>query len=208
MKKIAVIDYGMSNLHSVVKAFGSVITKNYEIYIARQETDLLNASCLVLPGQGAASSCVTKLTKAFPEIKSHILNKPFMGICMGFQILFDHTEEDNGVDCFSIIKGNVEGFHGKTKNLKVPHMGWNMVCQKHNHKIWKDIPNNSFFYFVHSYYAQCLEEKDQFSTSKYDVSFTSSVLVDNIFACQFHPEKSSKHGLNLISNFLKWSEHI
>lgn len=209
MKKIAVIDYGMSNLHSVVKSLESVTTREHQVYIAKNDDELSEAYCLVLPGQGAAGSCVNKLTQRFPEIRTKIKNRPFMGICMGFQVLFDYSEEDKGIECLSVIKGNVKSFSKTIKNnLKVPHMGWNKVLQKNNHPIWSDIPNNAFFYFVHSYYAQCQNKDLELSTSSYEISFTSSVLLDNIFACQFHPEKSSKYGLQLISNFLKWAEEV
>ena len=164
---------------------------------------------IVLPGQGAAKSCMQKLTNNFPRLHEHILNKPFFGICLGFQILFEKSYEDNGVDCLSIIKGSVNDFSKQiSQDLKVPHMGWNNVEQKKDHTIWSNIPRTSFFYFVHSYYASAESKEDISSTTTYDIDFTSSVIKDNIFACQFHPEKSSKYGLQLISNFITWSERL
>ena len=209
MKNIAVIDYGMSNLHSVIKSFQKVSNKKYKLYVATTNQDLEKASIIVLPGQGAAKSCMQKLTNNFPRLHEHILNKPFFGICLGFQVLFEKSYEDNGVDCLSIIQGSVNDFSKQiSDDLKVPHMGWNNVEQKNDHTIWSDIPRKSFFYFVHSYYALAKSKEDISSTTTYDIDFTSSIIKDNIFACQFHPEKSSNYGLQLISNFISWSESL
>ena len=209
MKNIAVIDYGMSNLHSVIKSFQKVSNKKYKLCVATTSQDLEKSSIIVLPGQGAAKSCMQKITNNFPRLHEHILNKPFFGICLGFQILFEKSYEDNGVDCLSIIQGSVNDFSKQiSDDLKVPHMGWNNVDQKNDHTIWTDIPRKSFFYFVHSYYALAKSKEDISSTTTYDIDFTSSIIKDNIFACQFHPEKSSNYGLQLISNFLNWSESL
>tara|TARA_B100001063_G_scaffold244116_1_gene276184 strand:+ start:4307 stop:4939 length:633 start_codon:yes stop_codon:yes gene_type:complete len=209
MKNIAVIDYGMSNLHSVLKSFKKVINKDYKLSIAYSSKDIKDASILVLPGQGAANSCLEKLASDFPDLKKHIMNKPFLGICLGFQILFEKSYENGGVNCLSMIDGDVKDFRNSIKNdIKVPHMGWNKVKQKYNHVLWKNIPDKSFFYFVHSYYAQANSELNIFSDSDYEINFTTSILKDNIFACQFHPEKSSKYGLQLLSNFINWTEEL
>ena len=209
MKNIAVIDYGMSNLHSVLKSLKKVINKNYNLSIAYSSKDVEDASLLVLPGQGAANSCLEKLASDFPDLKKHIMNKPFLGICLGFQILFEKSYENDGVDCFSLIKGDVKDFRCTIKkDMKVPHMGWNKVNQKYNHALWENIPDKSFFYFVHSYYAEATNEPNIFADTDYEISFTSAILKDNVFACQFHPEKSSKHGLQLLSNFINWSEKL
>ena len=209
MKNIAVIDYGMSNLHSVLKSFKKVINKDYKLSIAYSSKDIKDASILVLPGQGAANSCLEKLASDFPDLKKHIMNKPFLGICLGFQILFEKSYENGGVNCLSMIDGDVKDFRNSIKNnMKVPHMGWNKVKQKYNHILWKNIPDKSFFYFVHSYYAQANNEFNIFSDSDYEINFTTSILKDNIFACQFHPEKSSKYGLQLLSNFINWTEEL
>ena len=209
MKKIAVIDYGMSNLHSVIKSFQKVSNKRYKLCVVTSEKDLKEASLVVLPGQGAAKSCMIKLSDNFPNLSEFILNKPFFGICLGFQILFEKSSEDDGVNCLSIIEGSVNDFNNQiSDDLKVPHMGWNNVEQKNNHEIWNNIPKKAFFYFVHSYYALAKSEENIASTTKYDIHFTSSIIKDNLFACQFHPEKSSTHGLQLISNFISWSESL
>ena len=203
MKNIAVIDYGMSNLHSVLKSLKKVINKNYKLSVAYSSRDVEDASILVLPGQGAANSCLEKLASDFPDLKKHIMNKPFLGICLGFQILFEKSYENNGVECFSLINGDVKDFGSIIKkDMKVPHMGWNRVNQKCNHILWEKIPNKSFFYFVHSYYAKATNEPNIFADSDYEINFTSAILKDNIFACQFHPEKSSKPGLKLLDNFV------
>ena len=209
MKKIVVIDYGMSNLHSVLKSFQKVINKNYDLSIAYSSKDIKDSSILILPGQGAANSCIEKLISDFPDLKTNIINKPFLGICLGFQILFNKSSENGGVDCFSLIDGDVKDFRRTIhKNIKVPHMGWNKVKQKYKHTLWKNIPNDSFFYFVHSYYAKARSEANIFSDTDYEIKFTSSILKDNIFACQFHPEKSSRYGLQLLSNFINWTEKL
>jgi glutamine amidotransferase len=199
----------MSNLHSVLKSFKKVINKDYKLSIAYSSKDIKDASILVLPGQGAANSCIEKLASDFPDLKKHIMNKPFLGICLGFQILFEKSYENGGVNCLSMIDGDVKDFRNSIKNdMKVPHMGWNKVKQKYNHVLWKNIPDKSFFYFVHSYYAQANSELNIFSDSDYEINFTTSILKDNIFACQFHPEKSSKYGLQLLSNFINWTEEL
>jgi glutamine amidotransferase len=199
----------MSNLHSVLKSFQKVINKNYYLSIAQTSNDIEDASILVLPGQGAANSCVEKLSSNFPDLKKHILNKPFLGICLGFQILFEKSHENGGVSCFSLIEGDVKDFREVIhKDMKVPHMGWNKVNQKYDHILWKSIPDESFFYFVHSYCAQANIESSILSSTNYEVDFTSSILKDNILACQFHTEKSSKYGLQLLSNFINWTEEL
>ena len=150
-----------------------------------------------------------RLNSQFTNLEKYIINKPFLGICLGFQILFNESSEDGGVECFSIIDGTVSDFRKVINSkLKVPHMGWNNVNQKKKHPIWKDISDESFFYFVHSYYAKANESSNELSTTDYGVDFTSSVIKDNIFACQFHPEKSSTNGLKLLSNFITYSESI
>ena len=152
MKKIAVIDYGMSNLHSVMKAFNKVIDKNYKLSIANSINDVEKSSIIILPGQGAARSCMDKLNDKFPDLKDYILNRPFLGICLGFQILFDSSSEDDGVRCLSIVDGKVEDFRKSiNSSVKVPHMGWNKVKQKNVNLLWDEIPDETFFYFVHSY---------------------------------------------------------
>jgi len=209
MKKISVIDYGMSNLHSVLKSFQKVIDKKYSLSIAKTIKDLQDASIIILPGQGAANSCMDRLNSKFPDLDKFIINRPFFGICLGFQILFNESSEDGGVKCFSIIDGTVTDFKNTiNRKFKIPHMGWNIVNQNQSHPIWKNISDKSFFYFVHSYYAQATKPSDELSTTDYGINFTSSVIKDNIFACQYHPEKSSSNGLQLLSNFITYSEGI
>ena len=148
MKNIAVIDYGMSNLHSVIKSFQKVSDKRYKVCVATTNEDLEKASMIVLPGQGAAKSCMQKLTNNFPRLHEQILNKPFFGICLGFQILFEKSYEDNGVDCLSIIKGSVNDFSKHiSQDLKVPHMGWNNVEQKKRPYNLEQYTQNIFFLF-------------------------------------------------------------
>ena len=133
----------------------------------------------MLPGQGAANSCLEKLASDFPDLKKHIMNKPFLGICLGFQILFDKSYENEGVNCFSLIDGDVKDFRSTIKkDMKVPHMGWNIVKQKYSHILWDNIPDKSFFYFVHSYYAKATSEPNIFSDTDYEINFTSAILKD------------------------------
>ena len=189
MNKIAVIDYGMSNLHSVVKAFQKVVDKNYSVYVANSEEKLKKASVVILPGQGAVKSCIDSLAINFPNLINTISNKIF-GICLGFQILFDKSFEDDGVDCLSIIKGEVKCFSSEIKkNLKVPHMGWNQITHNSDHLIWQNIPNETFFYFVHSYFAQACNKNDISSVTKYDIPFTSSVDKRKYFCMSIPPRE-------------------
>ena len=136
-----------------------------------------------------------------------IMNKPTLAICVGMQMLLESSEENNGVQGLNILDGKITKLPS-SQEIKVPHMGWNNVNFLHDHFLTKGIEDSSFFYFVHSYYASAESEEDISSTTTYDIDFTSSVIKDNIFACQFHPEKSSNYGLQLISNFITWSESL
>jgi glutamine amidotransferase len=138
-------------------------------------------------------------------------NKPLLGVCLGMQALLDESEENQGVACLGIVPGKVARFResmpatGNDGTLKIPHMGWNQVCQCHTHPLWRDIPTESRFYFVHSYYALPLNEADVAARTPYGVEFASVVSRENIFASQFHPEKSQHAGLQLLSNFVGWN---
>ena len=211
MADIAIIDYGMGNVHSVCKALNKVLDKNSTVKITNSLNDLSDCSHIVFPGQGAASECMINIDKNLDivEFKKIILQKPFLGICMGLQVLMTHSEENEGSNCLNILDGKVLSIERKmNSNLKVPHMGWNKVKQENKHPLWDNIPDESFFYFVHSYFVEPLNKSNILSTTNYDLDFASALYKDNIAAVQFHPEKSSKMGLRLLENFINWNGEI
>lgn len=199
---IAIVDYGMGNLRSVSKAFQS---QEFPAIVTRNPDDIAGASGLVLPGVGAFGDCVKNLGEygLIDPIKEFIdSGRPFLGICLGLQVLFEESEEAPGVKGLGLIKGRVIKFPDfKNEGLKVPHMGWNQITFKKDIPILEGVPQNSWFYFVHSYYPK--PEDDNVSAVKtfYGLEFTAAVAKDNIFASQFHPEKSSTLGLKIIQNF-------
>lgn len=211
MADIAIIDYGMGNVHSVCKALNKVLDKNSTVKITNSLNDLSDCSHIVFPGQGAASECMINIDKNLDivEFKKIISQKPFLGICMGLQVLMTHSEENEGSNCLNILDGKVLSIKRKmNSNLKVPHMGWNKVKQENKHPLWNNIPNGAFFYFVHSYFVKPLDKSNILSTTNYDLDFASALYKDNIAAVQFHPEKSSKMGLRLLENFINWNGEI
>ena len=211
MADIAIIDYGMGNVHSVCKALNKVLGKNSTVKITNSLNDLSDCSHIVFPGQGAASECMINIDKNLDivEFKKIISQKPFLGICMGLQVLMTHSEENEGSNCLNILDGKVLSIERKmNSNLKVPHMGWNKVKQENKHPLWNNIPNGAFFYFVHSYFVKPLDKSNILSTTNYDLDFASALYKDNIAAVQFHPEKSSKMGLRLLENFINWNGEI
>jgi len=211
MADIVIIDYGMGNVHSVHKALNKVLDKNSKIKITNSLNDLLDCSHIVFPGQGAASECMMNINKNLDivEFKKIILQKPFLGICMGLQVLMTHSEENEGSDCLNILDGKVLSIKRKMNaNLKIPHMGWNKIKQENKHPLWDNIPDESFFYFVHSYFVEPSNKLNILSTTNYDFDFASALYKDNIAAVQFHPEKSSKMGLRLLENFINWNGEI
>jgi len=195
---IAIVDYGMGNLKSVTNAFKRL---GADVVITRDKREIESSSAIVLPGVGAFGKCIENLKKLglFHFIKTLIMNdRRYLGICLGMQILFESSEEAPGVEGMGAIKGTVPKFKG---NIKVPHMGWNSIEIMKNTEIFDGIKNGENCYFVHSYY--CQPEEDVVATkTDYGIEFASSVLKGNIFACQFHPEKSQKMGLRLLQNFI------
>ncbi|MFK5985938.1 MAG: imidazole glycerol phosphate synthase subunit HisH [Pseudomonadota bacterium] len=215
MTHIAVIDYGMGNLHSVAKALEHAASqgnfKNTKITVANDAKTILNADKILLPGVGAMRDCMGEMQRLelIDLITETSNSKPFLGICIGMQALMSKSQENNGVDCLNIIPGSVEHFDFSADQnlplLKIPHMGWNQVEQQNSeHKMWKNIPQNQRFYFVHSYYVQPSDATPIAASTIYGKEFTSALAVDNIFAVQFHPEKSADAGLQLFSNFIGW----
>ncbi len=212
MPTVAVIDYGASNLRSVAKALEHVAENDHQIIVSNQVEQILSADRVVFPGQGAIGQCMTSLKEKELDgaIKECINTKPFLGICLGLQSLMDESDEDGGTKCLGVIQGKVIRFQDNIKNeqgdtCKIPHMGWNNVYQKHKHPLWQGIEDGTRFYFVHSYYVQPENEEDIAAKTNYVAEFTSAAARDNIFAMQFHPEKSQKAGLTLLKNFLSWN---
>lgn len=212
MNTVAVIDYGMGNLRSVCKAIEHV-SPRARVALTNSTSDIRRADRVVFPGQGAIVGCMAALES--DSLRDALLDamksKPFLGICLGLQALYDFSEEGGGTPCLSLLAGAVKRFPSdKMTNrttglpLKVPHMGWNQVRQTTAHPLWKGIPQDTRFYFVHSYYAESADFQQVTGETEYAVKFTSAAAHANIFAVQFHPEKSQRNGLRLLDNFMSW----
>ncbi len=196
---IAIIDYDMGNLRSVQKGFERV---GHNCIITRNPEEISNASHVVLPGVGAFKNCMDNLKNyglIEPILNAIKSGKPFLGICLGLQLLFSESEEFGKHKGLDVIKGKVVRF--STSELKIPHMGWNDIKIKNRPAVLKDIPDGSYLYFVHSYYVAPEDANVITTTTFYGIDFASSIWKDNIFACQFHPEKSQKTGLKILKNF-------
>ncbi len=211
MSKVAVLDYGTSNLRSVAKALEFVSDNQHEILVTDQRQEILTADRIVFPGQGAMGQCMQQLKDSGLDniIQESVSTKPFLGICLGLQLLMQESDEDGGVKGLGIIPGKVVRFPDNVKDehgdiCKIPHMGWNRVNQQKQHPLWKNIEDSARFYFVHSYYVQAENDEDIAATTNYATKFTSAVARENVFATQFHPEKSQHAGLTLLKNFLSW----
>lgn len=211
MTQIVVIDYGMGNLRSVAKAIEHV-APDKSVIISSDANEIASAERVVFPGQGAARDCMRELEerKLTQVVRDAAKQKPFLGICMGMQVLLEHSEENNGIECLGLYKGNVRFFGKDLKNaqnekLKIPHMGWNGVDQAIDHPLWHNINNHSRFYFVHSYYMDPVDKSLVAATSDYGIEFVSAIAKDNVFAVQCHPEKSAQDGLQLLKNFTQWN---
>ncbi|KAF3982104.1 MAG: imidazole glycerol phosphate synthase subunit HisH [Methylococcales symbiont of Hymedesmia sp. n. MRB-2018] len=209
MSSVAVIDYGMGNLHSIGKAL-QCASPPTDVQITSDSELIKRADRVVLPGVGAIRDCMLALDHSglSNTIKQVVANKPFLGICVGMQALLSESDENNRTQCLDIFKGRVEHFpkamaDEKGRRLKIPHMGWNQVIQN-EHPLWQGVPQNSRFYFVHSYFVNPENAKDTIANTEYSAMFTSALAKDNIFAVQFHPEKSQTAGIQLLTNFLSW----
>jgi glutamine amidotransferase len=213
MTDIAIVDYGMGNLRSVHKALEHVAPA-VTTTVTSDPDVVRKASRVVVPGQGAMRNCIDELEsrglrEAVVEAATH---KPFLGICLGLQMLFEESEEGN-VKSLNILPGKVVRFPSSAminadgQKLKVPHMGWNQVYQAVKHPLWEGIAADARFYFVHSYYVETPDKELIAAQSRYPFPFTCAVAKDNIFAVQFHPEKSQLAGLTLLSNFAKWTPY-
>lgn len=208
---IAVVDYGMGNLRSVSKAIEHV-APTASVVVTSDPAVIAAAGRVVFPGQGAAPDCMREIDAR--GLRQTIIDaahsKPFLGICMGLQVLFEHSEEGDA-DCLGILSGTVQRFpHEAMRDaagdrLKVPHMGWNNVHQAAPHPLWAGVEEDARFYFVHSYFVQPVSPEIIAGFSHYPFPFTCAVATGNILAVQFHPEKSSAAGLTLLGNFVTWN---
>ena len=207
---VAVIDYGMGNLRSVQKAL-EYVAPALTVAVTSDAQTILDAQRVVFPGQGAAPDCMREIgARGLADVIREVAaSKPFLGICMGLQVLYEHSEEGD-TQCLGILPGEVVRFprvnftDEQGNRLKVPHMGWNEVHQVASHPLWGGIEDGSRFYFVHSYFVQPFAPDVVAGFSHYPFPFTCVVASDNIFAVQFHPEKSAQAGLRLLSNFITW----
>jgi len=211
MQSIAVIDYGMGNLRSVVKALEHVVDKRQTVKMTSDPVKVKRADRVVFPGQGAAGDCMRAIDEyALRETIIEVADKkPFLGICMGMQVLVEQSEENHGTECLGIYPGQVHYFgddhHDReAEKLKVPHMGWNQLYQTVRHPLWNKIDDGERFYFVHSYYLESTDRSLVTGECDYGFSFTGAIGRDNVFALQCHPEKSAEAGLQLLSNFVNW----
>ena len=212
MNKVAVIDYGMGNLHSVTKAIeyvGRELDEDTEVLVTSNAQDISQSDRVVFPGVGAIRDCMAEIKRLGIDSKilDAIKEKPILAICVGMQALMKQSEENHGVQCIGLFDGIVKLFgdpllDSENNIMKVPHMGWNQVRQTKSHALWRDIPDNSRFYFVHSYYVEPEDEGIQYFKTNYGKTFCSGIQSGNCTAVQFHPEKSQVKGLQLYTNFL------
>jgi|SRR5450830_1320 len=210
MNKIVVVDYGMGNLRSVAQALRAVAPEA-NVVISGEVADIQSADRIVLPGQGAMPDCMSSLRDSGVQeaVLEAARSKPLFGVCVGEQMLFDLSEEGN-TPGLGLLSGKVVRFaldgqvQADGSRFKVPQMGWNRVHQARSHTLWQDIPDDAYFYFVHSYYAQPENAQHTVGLTDYGQPFACAVARDNIFATQFHPEKSAQTGLQLYKNFVHW----
>jgi len=217
MKTVAIVDYGMGNLRSVTQAvMHAAEHEGVKAVWARTPQEVMDAERVVLPGQGGMRDCMRELHDSgmLGAVLHAAANKPLMGVCVGMQMLLDHSEELDTA-CLGLIPGKVVKFdlagqiQSDGSRFKVPQMGWNQVWRNNHggapHPVWGEVPDGSYFYFVHSYYAKPSDARHSVGETDYGSRFSSAIARDNIFATQFHPEKSAKQGLALYRNFLRWN---
>ena len=214
MNTIAVVDYGMGNLRSVAQAVihAASVVDHAEVIVTSDPQVVRDVHRVVLPGQGAMPDCMSELKASglLEAVLDAAAKKPLFGVCVGMQMLLDHSAEGD-TPGLGLIPGEVIKFDlaGRTQadgsRFKVPQMGWNQVIPKQPHPLWEGIPSNSYFYFVHSFYAQPKNAVHVAAETDYGGLFACAIARDNIFATQFHPEKSAAHGLALYRNFIHWN---
>jgi glutamine amidotransferase len=213
LASIGVIDYGMGNLHSLGKSLERV-AGSQRIEISYDPEKLLKCDRLVLPGVGGVLACMNELRRL--ELNDLVMEAakkvPMLGVCLGMQVMLDHSNENGGVAALGLFPGKVVRFPDPpadaAERLKVPHMGWNRVKQTQAHPLWRQVPDDSWFYFVHSYHAEPENPAHVLGSTDYVKTFASAVARDNIAAFQFHPEKSQAAGLQLLANFAEWNGQI
>ena len=199
---IAIIDYDAGNIKSVEKA---LLALGQEVEVTSDREKILSADKVILPGVGAFGDAMANLRESgLDEVIREVVKKeiPFLGICLGLQLLFESSEETPGVEGLGILKGRILRIP-PSPGLKIPHMGWNSLHLQNNGRLFKGIPEDTYVYFVHSYYLQAEEPEIVKAVTDYSTTIHASVEKDNVFACQFHPEKSSRYGLKILENFAK-----
>ena len=208
---VVVVDYGMGNLRSVSKAVEHVAQQRADVRVTDDAREIENADRVVFPGQGAMRDCMAELAAhgLLDPMRECLGAKPVLGICMGLQVLFETSEEDPDTPGFGWLAGGSVRFPSDAtdrqgRRLKVPHMGWNRVHQRLDHPLWLGIDDEERFYFVHSYYVRPADGSVVAGSSEYGLEFTTAIAAEQLFAVQFHPEKSQRAGLALLSNFLAW----
>jgi glutamine amidotransferase len=212
MKTVAIIDYGMGNLHSARKAV-EYVAPDVRVVVTDNADHIREADRVILPGVGAIRDCMHEIRRLGVDtlVREVSRDRPFLGICVGMQALMSRSEENGGVDCINLFPSQVRFFGNDLvengKRLKVPHMGWDNVFQAVDHPLWHGIADGERFYFVHSYYAEVAGNNALAGRSHYGVDLGAAIARDNIFAVQFHPEKSAGAGLQLLKNFVGWSGH-
>ena len=210
MEQVAIIDFGMGNLRSVEKAVRYVGGEAVDVLVTPDPDRVAAADRIIFPGQGAIGDCMAQLAAHGLEscVRRAIREKPFLGICIGLQALMEESEEDGGTRGLAAFPGRVARFPRRDpatgSRLKVPHMGWNQVRQAKPHPLWQGIEDGERFYFVHSYYVEPADSDLIAASTDYAVRFTAALAAGNLFAVQFHPEKSQRPGLRLFRNFLDW----
>lgn len=212
MNTVAVIDYGMGNLHSVAKALEHV-PGDHRVLVTADHAQILEADRVILPGVGAMRDCMGEIKRlGLDRVVHEVANtRPLLGVCVGMQALMERSAENKGVECLGIFQGSVEAFGDDLRDpvtnerLKVPHMGWNQVSPVMSHPMWQGIVPDTRFYFVHSYYVQVADPDVLAASTVYGLSFASAIAKGNVFAVQFHPEKSHTAGLQLYANFVAWN---
>ena len=208
MQTVAVIDYGMGNLHSVAKALEHA--GSHQVLVTGDPAVIREADRIVLPGVGAIRDCMAEIRRqGIDELVREVSqDRPFLGVCVGMQALMQHSEENGGVDCIGLFPGAVRRFPGgmqeEGESLKVPHMGWNEVSHVLDHPLWHGIPDRARFYFVHSFYVEAGNPRQVVGRGHYGLDFAAALADGSRFATQFHPEKSADCGLQLYANFLAW----
>jgi imidazole glycerol-phosphate synthase subunit HisH len=208
MDTVAVIDYGMGNLHSVAKALEHAGIAR--VVVTADPAIIRDADRIVLPGVGAIRDCMAEIRRLGIDdlVREVGRDRPFLGVCVGMQALMSRSEENGGVDCIGLFPGVVKRFPGgmteEGEALKVPHMGWNEVAHVIDHPLWHGIPDRSRFYFVHSYYIEAENPRQIAGRGHYGLDFSAALADGSRFATQFHPEKSAEYGLRLYRNFLTW----